>query len=194
MSNGDGITEKGGRRDAFQVLANGGVAAGAAALHLLSPASQLWTAAYAGALAAATSDTWATEIGMRWGGTPHMLLTGAEAPRGTSGAVTTVGLVAAVLGAVAIGLAAAALFHWGEVLTAAVSGGILGSLADTLVGGTLQRRRWCHTCATGTEQSVHIVCGSRTEPIGGLPWVTNDAVNLAATATGALAAVTLVAL
>ena len=45
----------GGRRDAGQVLANGGVAAAAAI-------AGGWPA-FAGALAAATADTWATEIG-----------------------------------------------------------------------------------------------------------------------------------
>src|SRR3990172_4797681 len=57
-----GRLEKGGRRDAVQVLANGGAFAVAAAAFLWYPDPAL-QALGAGALAASASDTWATEIG-----------------------------------------------------------------------------------------------------------------------------------
>jgi uncharacterized membrane protein len=54
-----------------------------------------------------------------------------------------------------------------------------------MIGATLQSRRWCGTCQTATERAVHS-CGTRATAAGGLPWLGNDTVNLAATATGAL--------
>ena len=60
-----GLVAKGGPRDAAQVLANGGAFA-VCALASLSrpPAVPRWYAAGAGGLAAATADTWGTEVGM----------------------------------------------------------------------------------------------------------------------------------
>ena len=52
---------KTGPRDAAQVVANGGVAAGCALLALW--VDPRYAVAFAGAFAAATADTWGTEIG-----------------------------------------------------------------------------------------------------------------------------------
>src|SRR4051812_36518968 len=57
------IFEKGGRRDAAQVLANGGVAAAMALVWGLGVGDAPFYA-FVGSLAAATADTWATEIGV----------------------------------------------------------------------------------------------------------------------------------
>jgi hypothetical protein len=70
-----GVVEKGGRRDAAQVLANGGVFAGLVlAGGVLAPApgtAAVLAGAAAGALAAAAADTWATEVGTAVGGAPR---------------------------------------------------------------------------------------------------------------------------
>jgi uncharacterized protein (TIGR00297 family) len=189
QENAECVAEKGGQRDGLQVLANGGVAALSALVQLLSPASLLPTPGFAGAIAAATADTWATEIGTRWGGSPRLLFTRASVPRGTSGAVTALGLAASLLGAAAIGLASFALFDSARYLVAATVGGIVGSLTDSLVGATLQVRRQCPVCGTWTEHRLHAVCRARTTSIGGVSWVTNDTVNVAATLVGAFASV-----
>jgi hypothetical protein len=62
-----GVVAKGGERDARQVLANGGLFTLAALGSLLAP-SPLWEAAGAGAIAAATADTWATRSAPSPGG------------------------------------------------------------------------------------------------------------------------------
>ena len=56
------MNERGSRRDAVQAAANGGIAAAAAAAYIAKPTA-VAAAAYAGAIAAANADTWATEIG-----------------------------------------------------------------------------------------------------------------------------------
>jgi uncharacterized protein (TIGR00297 family) len=186
-----GIVAKGGARDARQVLANGGAFALAALAWLVAP-SPTWLAVGGGALAAAASDTWATEIGSLARGSPRHVITWQQVPTGTSGAVSIPGTLASVAGALLIGVLAA-ISGWPRlVILATVVGGIAGSAADSLLGGTLQVRRWCDRCDSGTEQSVHL-CGSRTRVAGGIPWVDNDMVNLASILIGAATAALLIA-
>jgi len=66
-------------------------------------------------------------------------------------------------------------------------GGIAGSAADSLVGATVQERRWCDRCAKGTERRVH-TCSAATRITGGIPGVRNDFVNVVCTVVGAAVA------
>ncbi|HEX5634377.1 MAG TPA: DUF92 domain-containing protein [Gemmatimonadales bacterium] len=180
------VVAKGGRRDAWQVAANGGIFSIAAGGALLAP-GPWWELVALGALAAATADTWATEVGTAIGGEPRTLLGGQRVPRGTSGAVTVAGSVAMGAGALFLGtVAVAAGFPTGTAIPV-VAGGVAGALADTLAGGTLQERRWCGRCAAGTERRVHH-CGAGTTHAGGVAGVSNDVVNLTSSAVGALVA------
>jgi uncharacterized protein (TIGR00297 family) len=182
------IVEKGGERDAVQVLANGGIFAAAAIGYFLIP-SPIWFAIGAGALAASAADTWATEIGTLAGGAPISIVSGKRVPPGTSGGVTFVGTVAAVAGALFIAVVAA-FANWPVPFTAITVGGVAGSLADSLLGGTIQARRWCDLCAESTERLVHR-CGTPTRPAGGLAGFDNDSVNTVCSAIGALVALLL---
>src|SRR3954469_35884 len=85
-----GMVEKGGQRDATQVMANGGVFALCAVAGALSPAPFSFILATGAlcALSAATADTWATEIGTLFGGTPRSVLTFQNVAAGTSGGVS----------------------------------------------------------------------------------------------------------
>src|SRR3954469_22276432 len=67
------VVEKGGKRDTWQVLANGGVFTAAAAMSVVQ-ASPVWMVLGAGALGAAAADTWATEIGVLSSSTPRSIL------------------------------------------------------------------------------------------------------------------------
>ena len=181
-----GIVDKSGARDAWQVVANGGVMACCAAAAWLAP-SPAWTVAGLGAIAAATADTWATEIGSAVGDGAWRLWSFVRVPAGTSGAVTTLGTVALLLGAAAQGTVAVA---WGFDLwtgAAIAVGGATGGLVDTILGATIQERRWCSACRESTEQHVHR-CGAPTTAAGGLAFMSNDTVNLTSTLAGALAA------
>ncbi len=143
-------------RNHRQVIANGGIAA-------LSALLGSWLA-FAGALAAATADTWATEIG-RFSPTPPRLITnGARVPAGTDGGMTLLGTVGGIAGAGLIAGLAVGLGPGGSGLGLAMRvavAGIIGMLLDSLLGATVQ---------------------------GKVRWVDNDVVNLAATLTGAACA------
>lgn len=181
------IVEKGNERDAKQVLANGGVFALAAALSLLTPSWLSWQALAVGALAASTSDTWATEIGTLSNSTPRTIVGWRQVPPGTSGGVTTLGALAAIAGAAFIALVALVVGWPRGILVAALLGGIFGSTVDSLLGATLQTRRWCELCDRPTERVVH-GCGTETRTAGGISWLDNDVVNLVSTAAGGLLA------
>lgn len=176
------VVEKGGRRDVVQVLANGGVFAALALASAVMPGSSLALGAL-GALAAATADTWATEIGTLFGGIPRSLLTFRPAVPGTSGAVSVAGLVAMLAGAAFIAYLAAALGVT-RVAPLVLVAGTAGAMADSLLGATVQERRWCASCERSTERRIHS-CGTPTSRAGGLVWMNNDAVNFVATVTGA---------
>ena len=189
---GAAIVEKGGARDAVQVLANGGLFAVAALLAVVEPAhSARWQALGAGVLAASASDTWATEIGTLVGGVPRSILRWEPLPRGMSGGVTVAGTVAALAGAAFIAFVAAALSWPGRVVIASLAGGFVGSTIDSLLGATLQTRRWCDACRTTTERAVHD-CGQATRRSGGIPAFGNDVVNFVSGLAGGLLALLLI--
>ena len=106
---------KGSQRDAVQVAANGGIAGVFVLLHLLAPGA-LWPwLGFAGALAAANADTWATELGVLSRSAPRLITTGKPVERGASGGISRQGILAAVAGSLLIALLAA--FFWqGHVL------------------------------------------------------------------------------
>jgi uncharacterized protein (TIGR00297 family) len=183
-----GVVAKGGARDAAQVLANGGLFAVAALLSSATGDARLAMAAL-GALAASTADTWATEIGTLASGAPRSILTMRPVPAGTSGGMSGAGTLAMLAGAAFVALAGRALGIPAPLLAVA-AGGAAGALADSLLGATLQERRWCETCKSPTERDVH-GCGSTTTHLGGLEWLDNDAVNLLATLVGAAVAAAL---
>lgn len=184
------IVAKAGARDALQVLANGGLFAACALIAALSPRhAALAAAAALGAIAAATADTWATEIGTLYGRTPRSVLTGRAVSAGTSGGVTLAGSLAMLAGAGFIALVAMALSLPG-VMHRVILAGVAGAMADSILGATLQERRWCASCETSSERCVHD-CGAHTTLSGGLAWMDNDLVNLLATVAGAAVAVLL---
>jgi uncharacterized protein (TIGR00297 family) len=177
------VTEKGGERDAIQVLSNGGLFAVSALGYLLFP-SPIWYAIGIGALAASTADTWATEVGTLSAREPVSIVTGKKIAPGTSGGVTPTGSIAGAAAALFIA-GVAALAHWPVPFADVALGGMAGAVADSLLGATIQARRWCDVCATPTERLVHS-CGTATRHAGGLTGLDNDAVNAVCSAVGAL--------
>jgi uncharacterized protein (TIGR00297 family) len=140
-----------GRRNERQVIANGGIAA-------LAALAGSWPA-FAGALAAAAADTWASEIGIRARTLPRLITNGKRVPAGTDGGMTLLGTAGGVAGAGLIAGLSRVLGH-PDALVIAVAG-VIGMVVDSLLGATVQ---------------------------GKVRWFDNDVVNLAATLTGAAVA------
>lgn len=180
--------EKGDTRDARQALSNGGVAALCALGMLLWPGAG-WAGAFLGALATANGDTWATELGTLSKREPFSLTRFSRVPRGTSGAVSPLGMWATAGGGLAIGLAAACnarSFGMSALALIAVGTlcGVVGSLVDSLLGATLQAGYRCGQCQVATEGALHH-CGTRCDLTRGFAGFDNDLVNLTATLAGA---------
>ena len=180
--------DKTGARDGAQVLANGGIAALCALGALLIDARL--GVAFAGAFAAATADTWGTEIGTLARGKPRSILSFRPMGTGLSGGVTLAGTLAEIVGAAFIAAVSVSM-HLGagnlRVASAIAIGGIAGALADSILGASVQSLRWCGQCKRATEREPH-VCGANTTPLRGLEWFGNDAVNASATIVGAVVA------
>lgn len=183
---GDLEMEKPGARDAWQVLANGGIAAICIALapHL----GAALAAAFAGSFAAASADTWGTEIGTLARGRPRSILSLRPIAAGLSGGVTLLGTLAEIAGASLVAVCAAVVHV--APLFAILAGGIAGALVDSLLGASAQALRHCPRCDRDCETDPH-VCGTPTQLVRGARWFGNDGVNFAATLTGALVAAAL---
>jgi uncharacterized protein (TIGR00297 family) len=188
---------KGGPRDLWQALANGGLAAAAAVLSAGFP-HPIWLFAFVGALAEANADTWGTELGVLSKDTPRMITTGRPAAPGSSGAITWDGSGAALLGAGVIA-SLAALFRWSAgdaanlawaIASVGTLAGFAGALVDSLLGATLQGIYYCDTCCKETEKRLHR-CGSAARHLRGWSWLNNDGVNFISTLVSALVAAVL---
>lgn len=185
------------RRDAAQVLANGGVAAAAGVLRLaLGPApgeAGLWDLLMAGSLAAMTADTWASEIGVMSGSRPRLLVGGTSVPPGTSGAVSWPGTAAGLAGALLMAVLAGGTLGGTRVGGAVLAGGMVGLFLDSLLGATIQARFQCRRCGRAVESARRHRhdCPGPVERCGGMAWLDNDGVNALAAAGGGLAAAAL---
>ena len=176
------LDHKGERRDGWQVGANGGPAALGALLGLRWPVLGLWLVT--GSLAAAAADTWATSLGGRSRRAPRLLLLGPPVPAGTSGGMTVAGCAAALGGAALVAAVAVAVGGAPILLPLGTGIGFAGMLVDSALGAGWQGRFRCPACDQASEWRVHR-CGTRTVRQGGFAWLTNDGVNLAATASAA---------
>ncbi len=153
---------------------------------------------FAGALAAANADTWATELGVLSRSAPRSIRNGQKVEPGTSGGVSLLGMAAAAGGALLIALLAVVCWmgqilavpgNWQVWLAGITLAGLAGSSADSLLGATIQAIYWCPACEKETERHPLHTCGTATTLMRGWAWLDNDWVNTACTAVGAGAAV-----
>lgn len=181
----------GSARRGVQVAANGGLFAVLVLAGELRGDGALLVAGM-GALAAAAADTWATEVGLLFGGTPRSVRNGAPVAPGESGGVTLAGFAASAAAALLFAALTGLLqadpgLPSGRADLAVLLAAMSGSVADSILGATLQSKRWCDQCRTWTERRVHN-CSYRTHHARGIRWMTNDTVNFLATVVGALVA------
>lgn len=183
---------KGDQRDAGQVFGNGGLATIYAALHYFYP-NETWPwILFCASLAAVNADTWATELGVLNPHPPRMITNLSKVvEKGTSGGISLIGTLASLAGSALIGILAASLhpaagfYSTFMIVTLA---GLLGSLFDSFLGGTVQAMYFCPTDQKETEKHPLHTCGTETVHIRGWTWLDNDWVNFACGAFGVLAA------
>jgi uncharacterized protein (TIGR00297 family) len=178
------LDAKGERRDAWQVGANGGPAMLGALLELRQPGLGLWVVSCS--LAAAAADTWATSLGGLSRSRPRLLFFGEAVPTGTSGGMTVAGCAAALGGAALVAATGVVAGGPAVLLPLGTGIGFGGMVVDSVLGARWQGRFHCPACDLPSEWPVHR-CGARTSLTGGYAWLTNDGVNLAATAVAAAA-------
>lgn len=190
----DLVFEKGSRRDAGQVYANGGVAWVLMVIFSLTHDPVLYFA-YLGTLAAVQADTWATEIGTIWPNPKAWLITTLqEVPVGTSGGISLPGTLAALSGSLLV--ASSALLtdnvwttDYGSMETLIVTSlaGLAGSLVDSLFGATIQAQYFDPVRNKITERTKSLapdgttVCNTL---VKGIAVINNDIVNLACALSG----------
>jgi uncharacterized protein (TIGR00297 family) len=95
------------------------------------------------ALAEAAADTVSSEIGQAVGGVPRLVTNWKPVPAGTDGAITLAGTAAGAAAAIAVSLTrvvgSGLGFGWRFALICA-GAAILGMIADSFLGATLERR------------------------------------------------------
>jgi len=121
------------------------------------PWHTLLQAAYMCHYACCNADTWASELGVLSRHRPRLVTSGASVPPGTNGGVSIVGTGASIAGGLLIGLvfwvlgaalqpaaaaAASPLPPQWPLVPLGAAAGFLGSMADSLLGATLQFSGW----------------------------------------------------
>jgi uncharacterized protein (TIGR00297 family) len=142
-----GVAEDKRGRNAAQVAANLGVAGLGAAAALSLPRS-LCAVMVVAALAEATADTLASELGEVLGGSPFMVTNLRRVSPGSDGAVSVAGTLAGASGAVLVVLVALFTLRLSIAeAVCAVLGAIAGLFVDSLLGATAERRGWLNNDA-----------------------------------------------
>jgi uncharacterized protein (TIGR00297 family) len=187
--------EKGGRRSWPNTIANGGIAAGASIAEIFTHSS-IFAVAFATSIAAALSDTLATEIGLLSNSRPRLItnLRSFVSP-GTSGGVTGLGEAVIVLSSSGMALLGASLvvvpvdsfYLAASAFVSIAAGAITGTTLDSYLGSTFQAVYKCQVCGALTENRRHhdkpavLVKGSRL--------LDNNSVNLVGILVGAASSV-----
>ena len=174
-----------GARGLWQVIVNGG-AGGLALLLCTVYAHPALPVVYYAAVAEFFTDTMASDIGTLSQRMPYDPFRRRPVARGTSGGMTPLGTLSALLASIL-----AALLSMGAGLSlgeAAIVGGaaFLGMLCDSALGSLLQAKYRCPVCGAYTERPTH--CDTPAERTSGLSFLNNSAVNLICTVISALLA------
>jgi len=157
-----GIAQEGGGARGYHNVFGNGLVALVCAVAFGITGNSLLVIAYIGAVATATGDTLASEIGQTHKKLPRLITDLKSVPHGTDGGITTLGEYSALAGAAAIA-SIAVLFGVGALNTVVpvILGGFFGANIDSVLGAVLEQRHY----------------------------LTNSSVNFLATAAGAIAAV-----
>jgi len=157
-----GIAQEGGGARGYRNVFGNGIVALVCAIAFGITGNTLLVIAYIGAIATATGDTLASEIGQTYRKLPRLITDLRFVPHGTDGGITSLGEYSALAGAGVIAIIAVLLGVGApNTLVPVILGGFFGANVDSVLGAVLERRHY----------------------------LTNSSVNLLATVAGALASV-----
>ena len=177
------IEQKGSKRDVMQVLANGLMASvGALMWYCTGKLGALIL--FGAAIAEATSDTFAGEVGRLSRKPPVSIRNLTPVPKGLSGGITLLGTAGAFISALVIALAwfiffggyCASVSQGLLALTVVCLTGFMGCIIDSYLGACVQAHYKDPDTGELTEKEYKN--GVQLELVQGLRWVDNDMVNL----------------
>lgn len=177
------LFQKDSKRDAMQVLVNGGIG-GILVIVWKCINQETVYLAYLGALSAVTADTFATEIGILSSGQPILLTTFKKVEAGTSGAISVIGTLGGCLGSVCIILCGLPWQSGSTVMyvVTILLAGMIGNVVDSVLGALVQKQYQCARCGRTTEREIH--CHVPAHRVRGKKFIDNDVVNLCCSLTG----------
>ncbi len=171
--------EKSGSRDVYQVAANGGTGGLLVLLNYFFP-GPAWFPVYAGIIASSCADTWGTETGTMTLHKTYDILRFRSVEQGVSGGVSWAGLTGSLLGAFFISLISVLWIDKGRIdfILLITFAGFAAGIFDSIMGALFQSRYKCSKCSRIIDGKIH--CGSPAVKSGGISFINNDFVNLAA--------------
>ena len=129
------------KRDAWQVLANGGLPAILGLLVFIIPDNVvLATVLTAAAFASATADTLSSELGTVYGKRFYNIITFKPDEKGRDGVISLEGTLIGIAGAAVIAAVYAIGFGWNNMVLSIIIAGTAGNIADSVLGATLERK------------------------------------------------------
>jgi uncharacterized protein (TIGR00297 family) len=129
------------KRDALQVLANGGFAGLSGLLAYFMPGNTaLALLIIAAALASATADTLSSELGTIYGRRFYNITNFKPGHKGEDGVISLEGTFIGIVGSVIIALVYAIGVGFNNIFFAIIIAGTVGNIADSILGATLERK------------------------------------------------------
>ena len=165
-------TEKNGKRDIFQILANLFIATVLIIIYKLTN-NEKYLICFLISIAESAADTSASGIGILANKT-YNILTLKKSEKGLSGNISVLGLITSFLAALLISFIVMFKINNIYIMLIIAIFGFLGGVVDSILG-CFQSKYKCCVCNKVTEKSKH--CGKSTSHYKGLKHLNNDLVN-----------------
>ena len=172
-----------GGRTSQQVFCNGGIYTVLLGGYFIS-SDVVFLIAGMAAITTALSDTASSELGRRYGKSTISILNFKKIPSGVSGGISMAGTVSGLIFAAAMaGLPFLILPEYTvQMFVIVLIAGFLGNIADSFIGAIFQVKYRPNPNSPWTDTPV----GKGRNQTKGIEWITNNAVNLLATATAGI--------
>ena len=170
------INQHSGARGMVQVIANALAATVAALAGFIFKKPELMIV-YAAALTECLADSLASDVGVLSKKDPIDICRMKRIKKGLSGGVSLLGTLSALAGCVLMCLVSFIYFGISaKVVVAVLVIPMVGIILDSVLGSLVQAKYKCTECGKNTEKALH--CGAKTDHVGGIKLINNDAVNI----------------